>query len=329
MSTTSMLFPRIQSSQLDGRAQSFRHRQVQLHRLYEALTTSSSKTKLAIQADAILSSTEVDFELTQALTEFRIHYESLDLKKDLESARKIETGVDNVENTRPVGVVYIIPSRWNLTFSVISALGAAIAAGSCVIVEVSVSVPVSQVNDANLSCQNAQLPETLTQTSAVLRTLLTDALNTDTFAIARTRPPPEFTRKCMLVNQTAEKIQPSEWLQVLSAPSTSGSVAIVDRTANVDEAAQAVACANFSFSGKSAYAPRIVLVNEFVVEKFLSGLISRMPRGLTEKKLDSQANGHVGQVKGDRRNVKEVSKMEDTRTLVSGSSGTILRLSDP
>ena len=137
MSKPSVVFPGIQTSQLDGRAQSFRYKQGQLHRLYEALTRSASTLKLAIQTDSFLSSTEVDFEFAQALSELRLHYESLDLKADLKTVRLVETGVENLERTRPVGMVYIVPSKWSLAFSVLSALGAAVAAGSCVIVEVS------------------------------------------------------------------------------------------------------------------------------------------------------------------------------------------------
>jgi acyl-CoA reductase-like NAD-dependent aldehyde dehydrogenase len=137
MSTTSTTFPRIQSSQLDGRAEPFRYRQAQLHRLYESLIEAASTIKLAIQTDSFLTSTEVDFEFARALSELRTHYESLDFQRDLKAVHQIETGVENVQNAKPVGIVYIVPSRWTLTFSVLSALGAAVAAGSCVVVEVS------------------------------------------------------------------------------------------------------------------------------------------------------------------------------------------------
>lgn len=132
-----MTFPRIQVSQLDGRAHSFRHKESQFHGLYNGLLKSADTIKLAIQGDYLLTSTEVDFEFAQVLSELRTHFESLDCQKDLKLARLIETGVDNVERTIPVGIVYIVPSKWSLVSSVISVVGAAIVAGSCAIVEVS------------------------------------------------------------------------------------------------------------------------------------------------------------------------------------------------
>lgn len=129
-------FPRIQISQLEERAQSIRHKQLQFHHLYAALTKSAAELKLAVQADLGQTLAEVDFEFTLALSELRTHYNYLNLKKDLETARRIEFGTENPEGTRPVGIVYIVPAKWNLCYSVLSPLGAAMAAGNCVILEV-------------------------------------------------------------------------------------------------------------------------------------------------------------------------------------------------
>jgi acyl-CoA reductase-like NAD-dependent aldehyde dehydrogenase len=123
-------------SRLDHRAQSFRHKQAQLYRLYETLIRSADKVKLATQSDSFLSSTEADYEFARAMSELRTHYESLDLQTELQATRKVVTGVENVEMTKPIGIVYIIPYRRSLVFSVLAALGAAVAAGSCVVVEV-------------------------------------------------------------------------------------------------------------------------------------------------------------------------------------------------
>ena len=50
-------------------------------------------------------------------------------------------------------------------------------------------------------------------------------------------------------------------------------VAVVDRTANVTHAAEALVAARFSFGGRSPYAPDIVLVNEYIKEPFLIALV--------------------------------------------------------
>lgn len=132
-------FPEIQLSLLDGRAETFRYREAQLYTLFEALKRSSQKLKVAIQADYLLSATEADLELATTLSELRHHYEALDPQKELEATRQVEKGAENVSRAKPVGIVYIIPSRWSLTFSIVSALSAAMAAGCCAIVEVSQS----------------------------------------------------------------------------------------------------------------------------------------------------------------------------------------------
>jgi hypothetical protein len=50
-------------------------------------------------------------------------------------------------------------------------------------------------------------------------------------------------------------------------------VAVVDRTANINHAAEALVAARFSFGGRSPYAPDIVLVNEYIKEPFLIALV--------------------------------------------------------
>jgi acyl-CoA reductase-like NAD-dependent aldehyde dehydrogenase len=55
----------------------------------------------------------------------------------------------------------------------------------------------------------------------------------------------------------------------LSSPSSARTVAVVDRTADLLKAAEALVTARFTFSGNSPYAPDVVFVNEFVKEPFL------------------------------------------------------------
>ena len=50
-------------------------------------------------------------------------------------------------------------------------------------------------------------------------------------------------------------------------------VAVVDRTANINDAAEALVTACFSFGGRSPYSPDLVLVNEFIKKSFLMALI--------------------------------------------------------
>jgi hypothetical protein len=54
----------------------------------------------------------------------------------------------------------------------------------------------------------------------------------------------------------------------LRSPANTRCVAIVDRSADINEAAKAITAARFSFGGSSPYAPDLVLVNEFVKKDF-------------------------------------------------------------
>ena len=136
MSELSRPFPRLQIAQLEGRGQSTRYKQIQFQRLHQALTTSAPAIKLAIQADSGHTTNEVELEFTLALSELRVLYDSLDLPKELDTLRKVTVGQDNLERTKPAGIVYIVPAKWCLFHAIISPLGAALAAGNCVILEV-------------------------------------------------------------------------------------------------------------------------------------------------------------------------------------------------
>lgn len=50
-------------------------------------------------------------------------------------------------------------------------------------------------------------------------------------------------------------------------------VAVVDRMSDINQAAQALVHARFAYKGRSAYAPDLVLVNEFVMKDFLQAAV--------------------------------------------------------
>lgn len=141
MSKLAVLFPRLQIARLEGRGHSILHKQAQIRRLHKALTTSVHAIKLAIQADSGYLPNEVEFEFTSAVAELRDLYTSLDLAQELDSFRRVTEGRDNAERTKPVGIVYVVPTMRTLFYSAISALGAALAAGNCVILEVCPDLP--------------------------------------------------------------------------------------------------------------------------------------------------------------------------------------------
>lgn len=74
--------------------------------------------------------------VSQALQELEKYYNELDLQKSLEEEYRVKNGRNNDDGRAPEAVVYIIPDKFTLFYSVLCALCACIAAGSCCIVEV-------------------------------------------------------------------------------------------------------------------------------------------------------------------------------------------------
>ncbi|KIW58072.1 hypothetical protein PV05_02622 [Exophiala xenobiotica] len=289
---------RIEISCLEGRAQSVRFRQKLFHSLYNALKSSASALREAIAADSGNGEAEVALELALALSELRTHYDTLNLEEELKEQRSLE----NLNATTNIGIIYVIPAKQNLYYSVISALTAALAAGNCVIVE---------------------LPPTLTQVSGLLRKILPSALDADVFTISSTRPSETFLSKCRVLAQTDED-------QATSSPSQLSAkvVAVVDRTANVSEAASVVSTSRVSFNGRSAYAPDIVLVNEFVADDFLFHLVQAITSPMsTTSPTASQARSKT-QPDPQSPTMKEVENTEGLRIIMSGANGSIVEVRD-
>lgn len=65
------------------------------------------------------------------------------------------------------------------------------------------------------------------------------------------------------------------------------SVAVVDRTANVDQAASAIVSAHLAYRGASPHAPDLVLVNEWVKKKFVDACIRLAPDSSRRERITS------------------------------------------
>lgn len=128
---------RIIAADIDGRVQNTRYRQAQFHRLQTVLVEHVAEIQDAIRTDSGHSAQEIRTEIVLALQELRTHYLSLSLEKDLEVEYRIKNGQDSLDGSRGAGIVYIVPCTHTLFFSVISALTAALAAGNCIVLEVS------------------------------------------------------------------------------------------------------------------------------------------------------------------------------------------------
>ncbi|KAL5340410.1 Aldehyde/histidinol dehydrogenase [Aspergillus crustosus] len=298
-------FARLAAAEIDGRAHNVRYRQTQFHRLQSALVQHIDQIKHALQTDSGHSLEEVQAEICLALKEIKTHYLTLNLEEDLEREYRVAKGKDNADALRGTGIVYIVPETHTLLFSVASALSAALAAGNCIIVE--------------LTKNTLTLPP-------LLRQILVQALDADTFAISEERPDQAFLDRVLVVAQTNI---PAPLQRSLVSPVSARTVAVVDRTANIQAAAQALVAARFSFGGKSTYAPDIVLVHEFALKTFVEAVI------LHSSKYLAGPNGEERQkVVNPRRSSPGLSVLDlaykdpSARVLVSGSGWGVVEVHD-
>ena len=129
-------FSRLLAAEIDGRTQSIRYRQSELRKLHDILIQNQSEMRDAIITDSGHTATEANIEFFLAVSDLKSQYSSLNLEKALEEEYSVAKGKDGLTRRVGSGIVYIVPSPFTLFYSVISALGAAVAAGNCVIIEV-------------------------------------------------------------------------------------------------------------------------------------------------------------------------------------------------
>ena len=173
----------------------------------------------------------------------------------------------------------------------------------------------------------AQLKQTLSELSALLRKLLTKALGSDTFAVVESTPDHQdpIWKHSVRVYQSMDDARPS--FTNLISPSQSRVVCVIDRTANIEQAARAIVRARFNFKGRSPYAPDSILVNEFRQKHLCNAIVQEATKHFAEH-IDSNSN--VSVFKRERREGSELLKDvrdEDTATeLVSGASGSVIHV---
>ncbi|KAK8047746.1 hypothetical protein PG996_015810 [Apiospora saccharicola] len=248
-SDTTLAIERLQDAVTDGRAENIRYRQNQLQSLHASLREEAGSICAALAKDAQSSSAEVEAEYYLVMDAVRHFYDSLNFNEEHEKEYAVTHGKDNATRRLGAGLVVIRPTSHTRFYSIVTPLAAAISAGNCVIVE---------------------LQDTLLQIDSVLRKLLPAALDINTFCLTKTITDSSILETAVLVDQTSassSSTNRSLTNQLISSTSTR-TVAIVDRTADIQAAAKAITNARFSFGGTSPYAPDLVLVNEFVKQDF-------------------------------------------------------------
>ncbi len=150
-------------------------------------------------------------------------------------------------------------------------------------------------------------------------------MDKDTFAVVERKPSQQdfFMQNCVVVDGRSSQIT-HEAHSVINAPS-SRTVAVVDRTSNIDGAARELVRARFSFRGSSSYSPDVVLVNEFILSEFCSAAARYATNHIGPNIADAKTK--ASQRKGNTDLQNEVQK-SGAITLVSGSRGSIILLQE-
>jgi len=129
-------FAALRAAALDGRTRNVYYRQAQLEKLQKALTKEASAIQEAIVKDSGVTTAEAKIEFSLALGALRDRYTELDPTKELEAEYKIAKKENATEISVGAGIVIIEPAAYNVFYSIIAPMSAALAAGNCLIVRV-------------------------------------------------------------------------------------------------------------------------------------------------------------------------------------------------
>ncbi|KAF5240667.1 hypothetical protein FANTH_9471 [Fusarium anthophilum] len=262
----------VRSTAIEGRMRDLRHRQEQLLSLHKHLRENESEVIKASRADDGLTADEALFVLGSTLSEIRTHYDALDLKKELKVEYGIKWGRSNVNKRAAHSLAYIILDKQSLLFNVLSAFAAATEAGACCIFNIENGRPL---------------------TLALLNKFFRMLHDKDAVCITMSQPSVDLLQNCLVVDQVGSNTiaaglaHPDRYLR--SSPQ-SLNVAVVDRTANIQEAATGLVRSRIAFGASSRQAVDHVFVNEFVMEDFLNAVAKAIETWPNRKVDDLKSN---------------------------------------
>ncbi|KZM19822.1 uncharacterized protein EKO05_0004000 [Ascochyta rabiei] len=304
----------LQATALAARCHNSFFRQKQLKALHDALRNDSNTIKDAIKSDTQVSDNEATTEVALALDLVKEHHNSIKPAKELEEEYRVANGKDALDRADPWGVVYIEPQQNHTPFySAIAALSAAIVAGNCVALK---------------------LENNLRALPPLLRSLLSQALEPDTFATISSAPSQDALSTTFQVLQETRVKQPTHMQLVATQTKV---IAIVDRTADLVAAAEHLVAARFAFGGSSPYAPDLVFVNEFV-KKDLLELVLKYAIPYLASSGDAAINGSaksptLGGQKKESKTAEVLKSLGSSKSwrsnvVTHGSNGAIVDLSN-
>ena len=127
---------RVFDAAVEGQARSPRHIQKQLSKLHAALMKEGTGIRDAIQQESRHSTAEVEIQYARALEAVGACFVESNFEKALQAEFSLSRSENSPSNAIPYSIAYIFPSTYNVVYSCVTAVAAAILAGSCVILEV-------------------------------------------------------------------------------------------------------------------------------------------------------------------------------------------------
>jgi acyl-CoA reductase-like NAD-dependent aldehyde dehydrogenase len=130
-------FSKVRSAAIDGRLHSVYYRKTQLKQLFDVLVKNSQLIRHAIAEDSEHRRVEVELEFLLAVQSLKDSYNALNPERELKNEYLIANRRDSPLNREPIGIAIIEPTAHTFLYSVITAVGSAIAAGNTFILWVS------------------------------------------------------------------------------------------------------------------------------------------------------------------------------------------------
>jgi acyl-CoA reductase-like NAD-dependent aldehyde dehydrogenase len=312
----------IREAAIDGRTKNIIWRQIQLENLQRTLIDNADTIQAAIQQDSAYTATEAAIEYCLTLKCLNENYESLDVEQALRDEYAVARGENAGDFRDPVGIVYIVPTTHNFFYSIIGAVGAAITAGNCVVIEVCHLIIKGVVKLAFTNYKQLQTTVGQKGVSELLQNLLKSSLDHSVIEFVSSRASdedlsPNHIR--LFQEKSQNEHQPASSKTIFPLPSSTRTVAIVDRTADLTSAAEAIATARFAYGGNSPYAPDLVLVNEFVKSQFLRAL---MQATINQLSLRMSVDAKSSQSKNSQQTASQIAaEIEEKRASSLSSVG--------
>jgi hypothetical protein len=289
----------VRSTAIEGRMRDLRHRQEQLLSLHRHLRENESDITEAIRVDDGLTADEALFVFGSTLSEIRTHYDALDLKQELEVEYGIKWGRSNEFKRTAYSLAYIILDKQSLLFNALSTFAGATEAGACCIFNVSTSSKKHRRYHDALTTET-KIADGPPLTLALLNKFFRMLYDKEAVCITMTQPSVDLLQNCLVVDQVGSNAiaaglaSPDRYLR--SSPE-SLNIAVVDRTANIQEAATALVRSRIAFGVSSRQAVDHVFVNEFVMGDFLNAVVKTIETW-PSRKVDNTESSKAKTVPG-------------------------------